>query len=95
MTRHELKTVPRYFYRLWDGSKKFEVRRNDRGFEVGDILILRESDVYVGQFEGGYSGREVVAKITYIFRLPELIKLSMSQQEYVVMGIRIYRKSVK
>lgn len=39
---HELKTHPAYFARLADGSKTFEIRRNDRGYQTGDILLLQE-----------------------------------------------------
>lgn len=41
---HELKTHPAYFERLFDGSKTFELRRDDRGYQPGDVLILREYD---------------------------------------------------
>ena len=37
---HVLKTVQPYFEALWSGEKRFEVRKNDRGFEVGDSLCL-------------------------------------------------------
>jgi hypothetical protein len=39
---HELKTHPQYFARLADGSKTFEIRKNDRGYQAGDVLVLRE-----------------------------------------------------
>lgn len=41
---HVLKVVPPYFDALLDGTKTFEVRRNDRGFQKGDQLILWEYD---------------------------------------------------
>lgn len=41
---HELKVWPDYFKRLADESKTFEIRKNDRGFQAGDTLILREYD---------------------------------------------------
>ena len=40
--KHELKTWPQYFCRVADGTKTFEVRKNDRGFQQGDTVILKE-----------------------------------------------------
>lgn len=37
---HYLKTEREYRYAVHRGEKNFEVRRNDRDFQVGDILIL-------------------------------------------------------
>lgn len=42
MALHELKTWPEYFQQIVDGNKTFEVRRDDRGFQVGDLLMLCE-----------------------------------------------------
>jgi hypothetical protein len=39
---HELKCWPVFFSQLNDNSKNFEVRRNDRDYQVGDTLLLRE-----------------------------------------------------
>lgn len=39
---HDLKTDPAYFQRLVDGTKTFEVRKDDRGYQPGDTLVLRE-----------------------------------------------------
>jgi len=39
---HVLKTFPVYLDAIGRGHKTFEVRRNDRGFSVGDTLDLRE-----------------------------------------------------
>jgi len=44
MSEHILKVQPPYFEALFDGSKTFEVRRNDRAFQTGDTLILWEYD---------------------------------------------------
>lgn len=42
MTRHDLKCGPAYFEAIYNGRKTFEVRRNDRGFQAGDVLDLHE-----------------------------------------------------
>lgn len=58
---HELKTWPRYWDAVADGTKQFEVRRNDRAFQTGDILVLKmydpENHVYV------WDGHDSKAKI--------------------------------
>jgi hypothetical protein len=38
---HELKVDPAPWQRLLDGSKTFELRRDDRGYQHGDTLVLR------------------------------------------------------
>jgi hypothetical protein len=40
--KHELKILPQYYCRVADGSKTFEIRKNDRGFQPGDVVVLRE-----------------------------------------------------
>ena len=39
---HYLKTWPEYFQAMKDGTKTFEMRKNDRKYTVGDTLILQE-----------------------------------------------------
>lgn len=45
MTTHELRCAPAYFERVWDGSKPFEVRWDDRVYQAGDHVVLHEWDV--------------------------------------------------
>lgn len=58
---HELKCWPQFFDAILDGSKPYEVRKDDRDFAVGDTLHLREwnPDTWV------YTGRETRARITH------------------------------
>lgn len=58
---HYLKIKPRYFDDIILNHKRFEVRKNDRDYNVGDLLILREFDKY-----GDYTGRDIHARIVYI-----------------------------
>jgi len=59
---HELKTLPEYFQRVFFNEKKFEVRKNDRNFEKGDVLVLKEWD----DKKQEYTGRRVTVRVTYI-----------------------------
>ena len=65
---HELKTLPDYFSALWSGAKRFELRNNDRGFAIGDWLVLREWSV-----RDGYSRRARRAAVTYILEGTNLL----------------------
>jgi hypothetical protein len=62
MTTHELKTWPQFFDAVHRGVKGYEVRRNDRNFQVGDRLHLREWDPKAG----AYTGRELTVKVNHI-----------------------------
>lgn len=44
MIVHELKIWPKFYRRVADGSKTFEVRNNDRDYQRGDGVILNEWD---------------------------------------------------
>ena len=57
---HSLKILPKYFNDVASGYKTFEVRKNDRNFQVGDTLILKEWE------NGEYTGRIIKKEITYI-----------------------------
>lgn len=61
---HELKVWPVFFEPLNNGEKKFEYRQDDRGFQVGDRLVLQEWDPVTEE----YTGRKVSAIVTYILR---------------------------
>ena len=62
MKTHELKTVQPHFDHVRSGVKRAEIRRDDRDFAVGDVLVLREYDPTTDS----YSGREVEARITHV-----------------------------
>ena len=64
---HELKILPEYFEAVTTYKKTFEIRKNDRGFKVGDKLIFREWQPNDDQFiNPGYTGREVIRWVSYI-----------------------------
>jgi len=44
--KHELKIWPQYYEAVANGSKTFELRKNDREFQKGDEVVLKEYDPY-------------------------------------------------
>ena len=62
---HTLKTWPEYFIEIEKGRKKFDLRKEDRLFEIGDKIILQEFDP-----GDGYSGKEIEKVASYILRGP-------------------------
>jgi hypothetical protein len=61
---HELKCWPEFFEPIFVGLKKFDLRKNDRDFKVGDIVLLREFK-YTGPV-GRYTGRVLRQRISYM-----------------------------
>lgn len=79
---HRLKIMPEFFQPVSDGRKTFELRRDDRGFAVGDTLILSEWN------GSDYTGREYRCVIDYI--LKDYIGLNPG---YAILGIVPDRQS--
>jgi hypothetical protein len=67
MSAHELRTWPEPFQAVLDGTKRHEVRRDDRDFKPGDEVGLHEYDP-VTQC---YTGRALRFRIGYLSRGPE------------------------
>lgn len=71
---HELKCQPLSFTRLKDGTKTFEVRLNDRMYQAGDLLHLREwtpvshplASMFGAGDPSGYSGEELWMLVTFV-----------------------------
>lgn len=64
MKRHELKCWPEYFQAIVNGTKKFEVRKDDREFNVGDILRLMEWSPESQKYTGSIADRMVRYKLS-------------------------------
>lgn len=85
MRIHELKCRTDYFEALIAGEKPFEVRKNDRPFEVGDYLALNEvqaEDSCVSE-DLLYTGRCWMVQVSYILADSEYCK-----EGYVILGVR-------
>ncbi len=78
---HQLKSVGSSYQDIASGKKKFDFRKNDRDYHVGDRIVLKEYSALTGN----YTGRETLAHVTYIqpggmFGIPE---------EYCILGIEV------
>lgn len=76
MQIHDIKILPEYFNPVLDGSKTFEIRKNDRNYTVGDMVNLHEYSTSTKS----YTGRVVQRKISYITDF-------MQQPGFIVFGL--------
>ena len=75
---HYIKILPEYYRAIEQKKKTFEVRYNDRDYKVYDVLHLQE------WLNGGYTGREITADVTYIINDSNYCK-----DGYVIMSIEV------
>lgn len=76
MFTHEIKILPQYFCRVADGTKTFEVRNNDRGYQPGDVVVMKEFDktklpkdakaLTEQEMNAAYTGREIKKRVGYV-----------------------------
>jgi len=84
---HFLKLHSCYFRDIWEGDKLFEVRLNDRNYDIEDTLVLKECDR-----KGNFTDRTLICKIGYILALNVLE--GMEKSDYVVLGLKDFRFTV-
>ena len=65
---HNLKCWPDFYKHTVDGSKKFEIRKDDRGFKPGDLLCLceyyPEQEIFTGEY--------ITVVVDYVLRLSDI-----------------------
>lgn len=61
-TKHEIKILPQYYEAVSKGIKQFELRKDDRDYQVGDLVRLREWD---GK---EYTGNKMIVGIKYVLK---------------------------
>jgi hypothetical protein len=79
---HELKTWPAFYDGIITLQKNFECRFNDRGFAVGDLLILKEYDPLIGV----YTGRWCARRVTYIV---DACRFEGLKEGFCIMGLSV------
>lgn len=88
MKLHELKIEHKYLIEVYMGRKTFELRKNDRDYEVGDLIrfidikqgIKGDCDVYIDE--------DTLYRITYVLKdVPEY----GLDNDYCILGIKKVR----
>lgn len=74
---HELKIEATYLDRLCAGQKTFEIRFNDRDYQVGDYLRFTSKDHFLGE------GFNPLFEVVYISNYPQGLK-----DGWVVLGVK-------
>lgn len=77
---HELKLAQMFFTDVASGKKRFELRKNDRGFKVGDGLRLKEYT------NGQETGKYIDADVVYM-----LENWTGLKDDYCILGIEVLR----
>lgn len=76
---HNLKTWTQFFKDVKSGIKQFEVRKNDRNYQVGDTLILEEFDPIKQRKTGAW----IPKRVTYILSDAQFVK-----EGFVILGMK-------
>jgi len=79
---HEVKCIQPWFDDVWTRRKTFEVRFNDRNYEVNELLLLRE----YRPTSKTYTGKEILCEITYLLNHPQFVL-----EGFVILQINILR----
>lgn len=77
---HDLKISKEYYQDVLLGIKTFELRKNDRDYKVGHVLLLNEYDI----IELEYTGRKLKRVISYILKGGNY----GLDENFVIMGIK-------
>lgn len=79
---HQVKCEHKFFEDVIRGNKLFEVRKNDRNYQVGDYLAMNE----LTDDKTSYTRRSAMFVIDYVIRYEDM-PLALGY-DYVVLGIR-------
>lgn len=77
---HTLKCWPRFFISIVNGTKKFDLRFNDREFKVGDRILFEEYDPEAKDY---YTGQNCTRQITFILNAFEGL-----MPGFVILGLK-------
>ena len=88
---HKVKIWPEFYLEVLMGRLKFQIRKNDRDYQAGHLLLLQEwSPEVAGNV--GYTGRELLVTITYVMTPRQVSQFAgdgILADDYVILGIGI------
>lgn len=88
-SHHLVRSWIHLFEAMLSGAKSHDLRFDDRGYRVGDVILYREYDVT----KGAYTGRQQQVEITYITgrgegQSPCAVSSAVLHRDYVILSIR-------
>lgn len=83
---HTVKCDPDFFDDVRTGRKPFEVRKDDRNYQKGDMLCLVEFD----RIKARFTGRVILRKITYVLNATQYA--DGLQPGYSVLGLDAFMR---
>lgn len=89
MTIHVLKSWTQFFKHIKEGRKTHELRKNDRGYKVGDTCQFQEYDITTGQ----YTGNECKAQITFLTdrQFPCAFSSAVLPADYCILSLKLIK----
>ena len=83
----EKKIWPKYFEKICNGEKDFEVRLNDYEYNIGDVLLLREWNPE----NKTYTGKSIEKTIKYIAKTKDMkywTEEEIQKNGFVILGLK-------
>lgn len=87
MKEHIVKSWSHFYEAIREGLKKHDLRKNDRDYQIGDILVLQKYDMT----RGVYTGDELRARVTYMTstRFPCAYSSAVLPADYVILSLEL------
>lgn len=84
---HHCKSWTHFFDAIVKGDKKHDLRKTDRNFQIGDIIVLQKYDPVLGK----YTGDECKVKITYITSntTPCAFSSAVLEKDYCILSLEL------
>lgn len=86
MTEHVVKSWSHFFDAIVAGNKLHDLRKNDRNYEVDDVITLCRYDIKLGE----YTGEKYSVRISYITsnKYPCAYSSAVLPHDYVILSLK-------